>query len=286
MNDIDALQSDPSSMGDLERNELLSDSNHLQPRSYPAGATIFRQGDAGNAMYIIESGEVQIRLFGDMGQALPLRNLQTGEFFGELSMFDNQPRSASAVALTDVVVLEVQRDSFAALLSGHPRLALAIFRTISQRLRETNAMLSGQAARNVDEEFDRSLNWSERLADSVTRLNGSWTFIGALVLAIILWFAVNSYMLVAEPLDPYPYQFFNLVLGILVGLQGPLIMMSQNREGLKERARADTDFRVNMKNELNIERLLREVDELRREVRRLRQPRAQDDSTGNRTKVG
>jgi CRP/FNR family cyclic AMP-dependent transcriptional regulator len=249
--------------------ELLSEPHELERRSYRAGETIFRQGEPGDTMYIIESGEVQIRLFGDMAQAIPLHTLRAGEFFGELSLFDGLPRSASAVALTDVVVLELEDDAFLGFLASQPRSARAIFRTMSTRLRETNAMLSGQAARNVDEEFERSLNWTERLSDAVAQLNGSWTFIGVLVGSTLLWFILNSLMMIADPPDPYPYQFFNLVLGILVGLQGPLIMMSQNRQAMKERARADTDYRVNLKNELNIEKLLRELTEVRSELRRL-----------------
>ena len=270
MNDTASPRSIPT-LGELERNDLLSGSSDLQRRSYRAGETIFRQGDAGKAMYIIESGDVQIRLFGDMAQAIPLRNLQPGEFFGELSMFDQQPRSASAVALTDVVLQELPYTSFSVFLAKQPRVALAIFRIMSQRLRETNAMLSGQAARHVDEEFDQSRSWSERLADSIAHLNGSWKFIGGLMVITVLWFIVNSVLFFGDPPDPYPYQFFNLALGILVGLQGPLIMMSQNRAALKERARGDTDYRVNLKNELNIEKLLREVGDLRGEVHRLRQ---------------
>jgi uncharacterized membrane protein len=261
-----------STFEDLDRNDLLSLSNELRRRTFTAGETIFRQGDAGDAMYIIESGDVQIRLFGDLGRALPLRKLGVGEFFGELSMFDRQPRSASAVATTDAVLLELRHDAFAGYLSKRPRVALTIFRTMSLRLRETNAMLSGQAARNVDEEFDRSRSWSDRLADAVAQLNGSWMFIGALLAVTGLWCVVNSLLLATAPPDPYPYNLFNLALGILVSLQGPLIMMSQQREALKERARADTDYRVNMKNELNIERLLREVGELRNDTRHLRKP--------------
>lgn len=66
-----------------------------------------------------------------------------------------------------------------------------------------------------------------------------------------------------KPLDPYPFQFFNLALAILVGLQGPLIVMSQNRQSLKDRARAETDYKVNLKNEVNIETLMRELAEFR-----------------------
>ena len=66
-------------------------------------------------------------------------------------------------------------------------------------------------------------------------------------------------------IDPYPYVFFNLLLAVLVALQGPLFVMSQNRQSLKDRAEADTDFKVNLKNEVNIETVLRELGELRAE---------------------
>ena len=267
MNDSDTHRP-PAAL--IHGNSLLPESHGLPRRNFRAGETIFRQGDAGGVMYVIESGDVQIRLFGDMAEAMRLQDLHPGEFFGELSMFDRRPRSASAFALTDVVAVELEYDTFKAYLASRPDAAMAIFRTLSQRLRQTNSMLTGQAARNVDDEIDRSRSWSERLADAVTRLNGSWTFIGVLMVVITLWFAINSFLLVADPPDPYPYQFFNLVLGVLVGLQGPIIMMSQNRQGMKERARADTDYRVNLKNELNIERLVREITELRSEIRRER----------------
>ena len=83
-------------------------------------------------------------------------------------------------------------------------------------------------------------------------------------------FQVKAYAgwLLRTPVDPYPFQFFNLALAILVGLQGPLIVMSQNRQSLKDRARADTDFKVNLKNEVNIETLLRELAEFRAEAKR------------------
>jgi uncharacterized membrane protein len=69
-----------------------------------------------------------------------------------------------------------------------------------------------------------------------------------------------------RPFDVYPYQFFNLFLGILVGMQGPLIMMSQNRQAAKDRAQASTDFRVNLKNEVGIENLNRELATFRKEM--------------------
>ncbi|MGZ6143545.1 MAG: DUF1003 domain-containing protein, partial [Myxococcales bacterium] len=80
----------------------------------------------------------------------------------------------------------------------------------------------------------------------------------------LLWAALNAF--VPKPFDAYPYQFFNLFLGILVGVQGPLIMMSQNRQAAKDRAQASTDFRVNLKNEVGIENLGRELQTFRKDL--------------------
>lgn len=239
----------------------------LERRSYQAGEMVFAMGDAGSAMYIVESGDVNIHLPGEASRRISLKDIARGEYFGELALFDSKPRSASALATTDAVLLELQSSTLERYLERRPRAAMAILRTMSERLRETNTMLSARAARNVDAEFEKNLSWSERLADSVAALNGSWAFIVFLIALTAVWCLVNTRLLTQAPLDPYPFQLFNLALAILVGLQGPLIVMSQNRQSLKDRARADTDFKVNLKNEVNIETLLRELSEFRAELR-------------------
>src|SRR5215471_17637689 len=109
-----------STFEDLDRNDLLSLSDELMRRTFRAGEFIFRQGDPGNAMYIVESGEVRIHLAGNMPQPLSLHTLRAGDFFGELSMFDKEPRSASAVAETDCILLELRHDMFAGYLAKRP----------------------------------------------------------------------------------------------------------------------------------------------------------------------
>jgi uncharacterized membrane protein len=252
-------------LSDADLQELGS---ALERRPFAAGEMIFGQGDSGSAMYIVESGEVNIHLPGDASRRISLKDIARGEYFGELALFDEKPRSASALATTDAVLLELQRATLESYLERRPKVAMAILRTMSERLRETNTMLSARAAKNVDEEFEKNLSWSDKLADSVAELNGSWKFILFLIVLTIAWCAINAGWLLRSPVDPYPFQFFNLALAILVGLQGPLIVMSQNRQSLKDRARADTDFKVNLKNEVNIETLLRELAEFRAEAKR------------------
>lgn len=270
------LQSIPLFEG-LSEEDLGSLAETLRPRPFKAGTMIFHQGDAGSAMYIVQSGDVNIHLPGEASQRISLKDIARGEYFGELSLLDDLPRSASALATTDAVLLELERDTLANYLERRPRVALAILRVMSARLRETNTLLSARAARDVDAEFESKLTWSDRLADVVAELNGSWKFILLLLVMTVGWCVVNSGPLLGRPLDPYPYQFFNLALAILVALQGPLIVMSQNRHQAVDRARADTDFKVNLKNEVNIETLLRELSEFRSEARTRNQARRATD---------
>jgi uncharacterized membrane protein len=141
---------------------------------------------------------------------------------------------------------------------------MTILAEMAERLRETNSLLSQRAARDVVKEFEENLTWGQKLADKVAELNGSWAFILFLLAITLLWAGLNK--LVPRPFDEYPYQFYNLALAILVALQGPLIVMSQNRQTSKDRATAETDFRVNLKNEVGIETLLREVGAMRAET--------------------
>ena len=249
----------------LAADDLVALGQSLKERDYTAGQMIFDLGDAGDAMYIIAEGDVNIHLPGEASRRVSLKDLARGEYFGELALFDDKPRSASALATTDAKLLELGRATLIEYLEKRPRAAVAILRTMSEHLRATNAMLSQRASKNAVEEVEANLKWSDKLADRIAELNGSWSFIFVLISVTLVWALFNGIMS-AYAFDAYPFQFFNLALAILVGLQGPLIVMSQNRQSLKDRKTAEIDFKVNLKNEVNIETILRELGELRSEV--------------------
>ena len=249
----------------LDDDDVVALASAVHETRFAAGQMIFHQGDAGAAMYIVAKGHVNIHLPGEASRRVSLKDVSRGEYFGELALFDDKPRSASALASTDAVLLELSSETLSSYLERRPRAAMAILRTMAERLRETNAMLSERAAKNDVEEKDKNLTWSDRLADQVAELNGSWAFIIALLLGTLGWTLYNT-LIAKNSFDPYPYVFFNLLLAILVSLQGPLIVMSQNRQTLKDRAQAETDFKVNLKNEVNIETILRELGEFRSEA--------------------
>jgi uncharacterized membrane protein len=241
-------------------------SKKLIERALPKGEIVFNKGDSGASMYLVRSGALQIFLpaVGDAPRVV-LKDVYPGDFFGELSLFDDKPRSASVEATEpDTELLELRRDDFTDHLSRSKAATLAILGELAERLRETNAMLSQRAAKDVVKEIEESLTLGQRLADRVAELNGSWAFIVGLLAFTFGWAVVNTFM--RDAFDGYPFVFFNLLLGVLVALQGPLIMMSQNRQQLKDRAQAETDFRVNLKNEVGIETLLRDLHSFRREM--------------------
>jgi CRP/FNR family transcriptional regulator, cyclic AMP receptor protein len=263
----DLLRSIPLFEG-LAADDLQALATSVVPRHFKAGEMVFHQGDAGDQMYIVAEGHVNIHLPGDESRRVSLKDITRGEYFGELALFDDKPRSASALATTDALLLELSRETLSSYLERRPRAAMAILRMMSERLRETNTLLSQRVAKNAVKELEENLGWRDRLADKVAELNGSWSFIVGLVLLTIGWTVINMPAVTGAPFDAYPYVFFNLLLAILVAMQGPLIVMSQNRQSLKDRAQAETDFKVNLKNELNIETILRELGEFRCEANR------------------
>lgn len=117
-------------------------------------------------------------------------------------------------------------------------------------------------SRDVSQAFERQLTFGERLADRVADFGGSWTFVMICGVVLAVWVAVNSGFLLRRPVDPYPYILLNLVLSCIAAIQAPVIMMSQNRQEERDRLRAEHDYQVNLKAELEIRLLSARFDHL------------------------
>jgi uncharacterized membrane protein len=120
----------------------------------------------------------------------------------------------------------------------------------------------GLLSENVNIVFDRRLTLGERLADKLADYAGSWRFIGIFFAVLISWIAINSVVLIWKPFDPYPFILLNLLLSCLAAIQAPVIIMSQNRQETKDRLRAENDYRVNLKAEVEIRHLHEKMDHL------------------------
>lgn len=115
---------------------------------------------------------------------------------------------------------------------------------------------------DVDKRFEQTWTLGERLADMIATFGGSWPFLIVFGLFLTLWIVMNSLVLFWRPVDPYPFILLNLVLSCLAAVQAPIIMMSQNRQEAKDRVRAEHDYQVNLKAELEIRQLHEKVDHL------------------------
>jgi len=260
---LEALRSVPlfASLDDEAATDLR---NLLTEQEVGSNTRLFNQGDVGNAMYLIESGRVRISIRDDERQELTLAELAQGDFFGEMSLIDGRQRSADAQVIEDSRLAILSRESFLAFVRNNPDVALEMLSALSERLRRTDQLLRSRVSRNVNEESEARFTIADRAADLIAEFGGSWKFIGVSIALIIFWIIFNSYILV-RGFDPVPYQMLNLVLAVIAGMQAPIIMMSQNRQGEKDRIRADLDYQVNLKNELSLAEVLRRLDVLESE---------------------
>jgi uncharacterized membrane protein len=107
---------------------------------------------------------------------------------------------------------------------------------------------------------EKAMTFGERLSDNVARFGGSWRFIIIFMAVLWIWIIVNSLILGSKAFDPYPYILMNLILSCIAAIQAPIIMMSQNRKEIKDRQRAENDYMVNLKSEIEIRNLHRKMD--------------------------
>jgi uncharacterized membrane protein len=141
----------------------------------------------------------------------------------------------------------------------------ALDHEVIESLREHEILSS-----DISKQFEKKLTFGEKLSDSIAAFGGSWTFIIFFSLVLVIWIALNSFVLATRAFDPYPYILMNLVLSALAALQAPVIMMSQNRSEARDRLRGENDYKINLKAELEIRHLHEKLDHLlRRQYNRL-----------------
>ncbi len=117
-------------------------------------------------------------------------------------------------------------------------------------------------AENIEPEIEEELTYGQKLADRIAEFGGSWVFIVIFFSFLLLWMAVNIWLLSTGPFDPYPFILLNLILSCLAAIQAPIIMMSQNRQEEKDRSRSEHDYKVNLKAELEIRLLNEKIDHM------------------------
>jgi CRP/FNR family cyclic AMP-dependent transcriptional regulator len=252
-------------LDDEERNILAS---QLDVVRFKAGEMIFSYGDPGDSLFVIRDGEVEVFFKDDTGGRIVLETPKTGDFFGELSLLDNGPRTASVVALRDTEALRVDRGDLDHLLHLHPEAALDLLTAMGRRMRVTAELLRHTASRNVNQEIEDKRTSVQKSADWIAEFSGSITFLLIHLVLFAAWIAMNvGDGLPGIPMfDPFPFGLLTMSVSLEAIILSVFVLLSQNRQAAKERVRGDIEYDVNLKAELEIAHLHEKVDRLTAEV--------------------
>ncbi len=149
MSATDVLQRVPL-FTDLNEAELARFAEVTREREYPKNSVILFEDDPGDALYIVSTGQVKVVLIGEDGREVILSVLSDGDFFGEMAIIDDEPRSAHVIAMKDSHLLVLRREAFQAQLEHHPKIALKLLRVLVQRLRRADEKIGGLVLLDVN----------------------------------------------------------------------------------------------------------------------------------------
>jgi CRP/FNR family transcriptional regulator, cyclic AMP receptor protein len=241
----------------------------LESLDSKANTVLFRAGDAGDSMYLIERGKVRICVQTKDRQQVTLAELGRGDFFGEMALLNGEPRSADAVVAEDAKLALLSREHFLSFMRKTPDVALEMLTALANRLRHTDELLRHSATRNVNVEAAAQLTLADRAADIIAEFGGSWKFIIVALLFFNLWVLINTLLFSYFGFDAYPFLLLSTGINMLAVLQAPVILMAQNRQAHKDRLRAEIDYQVNLKNELALNEIIQRLKALERDYPRL-----------------
>ena len=248
------------SLTDEERTALAG---MVEVARFSAGQIVYEYGDIGDALFAIRSGQVEIYLTDDTGTRIVLEVNGPGDFFGEVGLLAPGPRTASAIATAELEVLRIDREDLERFLGFHPTAAIDLLDVLGQRLRATNEVLRHTASRNVNAEMADTRTMVQKLADWIAQFSGSITFFALNAGIFLVWIMVNTDLIPGLPaFDPFPFGLLTMAVSLEAIFLSIFVLISQNRQAAKDHIRADIEYDVNLKAELEIAELHRKLDQL------------------------
>jgi uncharacterized membrane protein len=251
----------------LDESEREALAAKLELVHFAAAAPVFQIGDPGDAIYIIASGEAEVFFKNDTGERMVLEHPGKGDFFGELSFLENGSRQASVCAMTEMETFRLKHADLREFLESRPHAAMHLLAAMSRRLRATSEQLRHTATRNVNEEVEDNRTVVQKTADAIAEFSGSIPFLLIHVGIFAFWLTVNSVHIPGIPqFDPFPFGFLTLAVSLEAIFLSVFVLLSQNRQAAKERVRADIEYDVNLKAELEVAHLHEKLDHIHCEM--------------------
>jgi uncharacterized membrane protein len=232
----------------------------MDEQQFRAGAVIFGAEQTGGTLYIVQSGQVELSIINDDDEKLVLEMIESGDFFGELSLLDGGSRSATAMATQPTDTLVLERHEFLDLMLQKPHMAQDVMVALAKRIRRTDNLLRQRVSRNVNEIADEKLTVGQRIADVIAEFSGSIPFLVLNAVFFAVWLIMNAFPQIA--FDPYPFGLLTMIVSLEAIFLSIFVLVSQNRQADKDRIRNELDYQVNLKAELGVSVLLHKADAL------------------------
>lgn len=242
----------------MDNEEIAAIAAIMDEVRFKPGQVIFSAEQLGGTLYIIQAGQVELSIIDDDDEKLVLELMESGDFFGELSLLDGGTRSATATATqrTDTLVLE--RHEFLDLMLQKPHMAQDVMVSLAKRVRRTDNLLRRRVSRNVNELAEETLTVGQRVADVIAEFSGSIPFLILNAVFFGVWLVWNIMPSVA--FDPFPFGFLTMIVSLEAIFLSIFVLVSQNRQADKDRIRNELDYEVNLKAELGVSTLLLKTD--------------------------
>jgi CRP/FNR family transcriptional regulator, cyclic AMP receptor protein len=245
----------------LDADERAVLAQMMEKADFPAGARIFQEGEPGERMYVVCAGQVELATTDKLGQKLVLTTASRGDLFGELSLLDHGARTAHATSIEDAELLVIDRAALVEFVRRRPEAALDMMAVMGARVRTTTNRLRQMATRNANEETETKSTMLERVTDAIAAFSGSLAFLALHAIWFLLWIGLNTIPGLLA-FDPFPFGLLTMCVSLEAIFLSVIVLLSQNRQSAKDRIRADVDYEVNMKAELEVSHLHEKVDHL------------------------
>ncbi|HEY8074865.1 MAG TPA: DUF1003 domain-containing protein [Labilithrix sp.] len=252
----------------LDEQERTLLAERVEVVHFEEGQVLFNVGDPGDSMYVLKSGEVEVTVKTKTGEAVVLERAKAGDFFGEISLLDEGPRTASARAKNACEAIEVDRGDLDELFRLKPAAAMDLLAATGRRLRANAMVIRNAATRNPNEDLEDRRTIIMKVADWIAAFSGSLPFLFMHLGAFALWLALNTWLPKQDQFDPYPYGFLTLVVSLEAIVLSVFVLLSQNRQVERDRVRNDIEYDVNLKAEMQIAHMHEKFDLIYSEVQK------------------
>ena len=242
-------------------------SSRLTPIRMSAGEMLFRSGDPGDSVFIVSKGEVEIFIRDDTGHKIILEHCKAGDVFGELSMLDHGPRTACAAVIHDLEALTMDHETLQDFLKTHPGAAIGLLASMSRRLRVSADRLRRTASRNINQIEEEEHPIITRMIHWVAGFSGTVSFVNLHIIIFFFWIVINLGLVPYVPkFDPFPFGLLTVMASLEAIILSGFVLISQKTQRAKDRVRAEIEYEVNLKAELEIAHLHEKVDHLNAKV--------------------